>query len=66
MSWTIYGLNHFDIHGSVFVGILAQGTGVLQVFDESQVDETYQSSLETIDHMGKVVDSLYNKAKQLS
>ncbi|XP_069111547.1 26S proteasome non-ATPase regulatory subunit 11-like [Argopecten irradians] len=49
-----------------FHGILDQGAGVLVVFDETPVDKTYETSLETIQNMGKVVDALYNKAKKLS
>ena len=49
-----------------FLGILDQGAGVLIIFDETPVDKTYGSALETIQNMGKVVDSLYNKAKKLT
>jgi len=49
-----------------FSGILDQGAGVLVVFDEFEEDLTYKNALETITSMGKVVDSLYNKAKKLS
>lgn len=49
-----------------FSGILDQGEGVLIVFDETVSDKTYETSLETIQSMGKVVDSLYNKAKKLT
>merc|ERR1712136_660823 len=49
-----------------FSGILDQGAGVLVVFDEVEEDLTYKNALETITSMGKVVDSLYNKAKKLS
>ena len=47
-------------------GILDQGAGVLIVFDETPVDKTYDTALETIQSMGKVVDSLYDKAKKLT
>lgn len=47
-------------------GILDQGEGVLIVFDEIPVDKTYERVLETIQNMGKVVDTLYQKAKKLS
>ena len=47
-------------------GILDQGEGVLIIFDETPVDGTYKNTLETIQSMGKVVDSLYNKAKRLT
>jgi len=49
-----------------FNGILDQGEGVLIVFEDTPVDKTYESALETIQSMGKVVDSLYQKAKKLS
>lgn len=49
-----------------FNGILDQGFGVLVIFDETTSDKTYETVLETIQSMGKVVDSLYNKAKKLT
>jgi len=49
-----------------FHGILDQGEGVLIVFEETPVDKTYETALETIHSMGKVVDTLYQKAKKLS
>lgn len=49
-----------------FSGILDQGDGVLIVFEETPVDKTYDKALEVIQHMGKVVDTLYQKAKKLS
>lgn len=49
-----------------FNGILDQGEGVLIVFEETVVDKTYEMALETINSMGKVVDTLYQKAKKLS
>lgn len=48
-----------------FDGILDQELGVLIIFENNEVDKTYESALETIQHMGKVVDSLYQKAKKL-
>lgn len=48
-----------------FDGILDQELGVLIIFENNEVDKTYESALETIQHMGKVVDSLYSKAKKL-
>ena len=35
------------------------------VFEDSNVDQTYTTALETISSMGKVVDSLYSRAKDL-
>ncbi|XP_075238052.1 regulatory particle non-ATPase 6 [Lycorma delicatula] len=49
-----------------FHGILDQGEGVLVVFEETTMDKTYEMALETITSMGKVVDTLYQKAKKLS
>ena len=53
------------MHVFLFLGILDQGSGVLVVFDETPVDKTYESTLELIHEMGKVVDALYSKAKKL-
>ncbi|XP_067934361.1 26S proteasome non-ATPase regulatory subunit 11-like [Watersipora subatra] len=49
-----------------FNGILDQGDGVLIVFDETAKDKTYESALDTLQSMGKVVDSLYGKVKKLT
>ena len=54
------------MHVFLFLGILDQGSGVLVVFDETPVDKTYESTLELIHEMGKVVDALYSKAKSFS
>lgn len=48
-----------------FSGILDQGAGVLIVFEDNDTDHTYKCALDTIQNMGKVVDSLYNKAKKI-
>ena len=57
--------NNKCINFTHILGILDQGEGVLIVFDETPVDKTYESALETIQSMGKVVDSLYEKTKKL-
>ncbi|CAG5134610.1 unnamed protein product [Candidula unifasciata] len=49
-----------------FHGILDQGAGVLIVFEETESDKTFVIALETVQHMGKVVDALYQKAKKLT
>lgn len=49
-----------------FNGILDQGSGVLVIFEKTSVDKTFEAALETIQSMGRVVDSLYHKAKKLS
>jgi hypothetical protein len=57
-----------NFNKSIFccTGILDQGAGVLVVFEETESDKTYETALDTIQDMGKVVDALYNKAKKLS
>ncbi|KAI8913050.1 hypothetical protein PhCBS80983_g03940 [Powellomyces hirtus] len=50
----------------VFYGILDQGAGCLEVFDETEADKTYEATLDTIKNMGNVVESLYEKAAQLT
>ncbi|WFD35436.1 26S proteasome regulatory subunit rpn6 [Malassezia cuniculi] len=47
-------------------GILDQGAGCLVVYDEVQDDETYESTLGTLKHISRVVDSLYHKASALA
>ena len=47
-------------------GILDQGSGVLIVYNGSESDQTYTYALDTINHMGKVVDALFKKAQKLS
>jgi len=43
------------------LGVLDQGAGTLIIFDEPPADRTYPASLETVQHMNKVVDSLFDK-----
>ncbi|KAJ3063454.1 26S proteasome regulatory subunit rpn6 [Podochytrium sp. JEL0797] len=50
----------------VFHGILDQGAGCLVVFEDPEVDKTYEAALETLKNMGMVVESLYEKAAILS
>ncbi|PWN53856.1 putative 26S proteasome non-atpase regulatory subunit Rpn6 [Violaceomyces palustris] len=50
----------------VFHGILDQGAGCLVVFDEPQEDKTYEATLETLKHVGNVIDSLYKKANKMT
>lgn len=47
-------------------GILDQGDGVLILFEPTRTDSTYEAALDTIHHLGKVVDTLYQKAKKLT
>lgn len=49
-----------------FSGILDQFAGVLIIFEDQPSDKTYSAALDTIHSIGKVVDSLYQKAKRLS
>uniref|UniRef100_A0A2P2HWW2 26S proteasome non-ATPase regulatory subunit 11-like n=1 Tax=Hirondellea gigas TaxID=1518452 RepID=A0A2P2HWW2_9CRUS len=51
---------------SKLTGILDQGAGVLEVWEPTTPDQTYQHALDTIKAMEKVVDVLYKKAKRLS
>ncbi len=46
-------------------GILDQGTGCLELFDESHADKTYEAALETILQTSNVVNALYKKAQKL-
>eukprot|EP01135_Chromosphaera_perkinsii_P011229 Nk52_evm10s2367 gene=Nk52_evmTU10s2367 len=49
-----------------FSGILDQGAGCLIIFEACPVDMTYAASIQTIQNMGNVVDSLYAKARTLA
>merc|ERR1712096_458570 len=44
-----------------FNGILDQGNGLLILFPDPPKEQTYKASLETIDNIGKVVDTLYQR-----
>lgn len=47
------------------VGILDQGAGCLEIFDNADEDPTFAAAIETIQHTGTVVEALYKKAKKL-
>jgi len=49
-----------------FHGILDQGNGWLLLFEDRAASETYQGSLDTIQSMSRVVDSLFDRAKELN
>ncbi|KAF9983526.1 26S proteasome regulatory subunit rpn6 [Mortierella antarctica] len=49
-----------------FLGVLDQGAGCLVVFEETPVDKTYESALDTMKNMANVVESLYEKASKLT
>ncbi|CAE6432419.1 unnamed protein product [Rhizoctonia solani] len=50
----------------VFYGVLDQGNGWLVVFDEPVVDETYDAAIQTVEQVGKVVQSLYAKSVKIA
>lgn len=56
------------IHGILDQVRTPAGTqaGVLITFEDKSKDSTYDAVLDTMSHMSKVVDSLYQKAKRLS
>eukprot|EP01029_Cantina_marsupialis_P024115 TRINITY_DN6127_c0_g1_i2.p1 TRINITY_DN6127_c0_g1~~TRINITY_DN6127_c0_g1_i2.p1 ORF type:complete len:446 (-),score=102.58 TRINITY_DN6127_c0_g1_i2:160-1404(-) len=47
------------------LGTLDQGNGMLILFDEPDKGETFESALESIQHLDKVVDSLFTKSEKL-
>ncbi len=47
------------------LGILDQGEGVLIVFDEPPVDKTYETALETIQNMSKVVELALQQSQEI-
>ncbi|GAA5917419.1 hypothetical protein JCM6882_000856, partial [Rhodosporidiobolus microsporus] len=47
----------------VFHGILDQGAGCLIVFDEPEVDKTYDTTLETIGQVSQVVEQLFQRTR---
>ncbi|KAI9256611.1 PCI domain-containing protein [Phascolomyces articulosus] len=49
-----------------FHGILDQGAGCLIIFEEQEEDKTYETAIETLKQVDKVVSSLYQKAAKLS
>lgn len=49
-----------------FQGILDQETRVLIIFESSERDSTYDTAIETIAAMSKVVDRLYHTAQKLT
>jgi 26S proteasome regulatory subunit N6 len=48
-----------------FNGILDQGSGILIVFDDPEPDAAYDASLNAIESMGSVVDSLFRRSDKL-
>eukprot|EP01100_Stratorugosa_tubuloviscum_P011507 TRINITY_DN513_c0_g1_i1.p1 TRINITY_DN513_c0_g1~~TRINITY_DN513_c0_g1_i1.p1 ORF type:complete len:390 (+),score=169.27 TRINITY_DN513_c0_g1_i1:79-1248(+) len=47
-------------------GVLDQGTGSLIIFEEQETSKTYVATLDTIQYMSKVVDTLFEKSRFLS
>ncbi|KAK0217846.1 PCI-domain-containing protein [Armillaria fumosa] len=50
----------------VFHGVLDQGRGCLLVFDEPQPDNMYIAAIDTLEQVGKVVESLYAKTVKIA
>ncbi|SAM07051.1 hypothetical protein [Absidia glauca] len=53
------------ILNKAFHGILDQGAGCLIIFDEPEEDKTYETAIDTLKQVDKVVSSLYQKARQV-
>jgi 26S proteasome regulatory subunit N6 len=47
-------------------GVLDQGAGMLILFESNEENKAYEAALGLIQNMGKVVDALYHKAKNLT
>lgn len=47
-------------------GVLDQGQGLLVIFESNEEDKAYEAALGLVQNMGKVVDALYHKAKNLT
>ena len=63
-SWRTFCSTYYTY--TLDLGILDQGAGLIVLFDDKPSDKTYENTLEIIQRMGGLVDSLYNKAKKLS
>ncbi|KAI0782255.1 PCI-domain-containing protein [Abortiporus biennis] len=50
----------------VFHGVLDQGRGCLIIFDRPEADNTYGAAIDTLEQVGKVVDSLYAKTVKIA
>jgi 26S proteasome regulatory subunit N6 len=46
-------------------GILDQGTGCLEIFEELPENKVYASAMDVIQNMGKVVDGLFERSRKL-
>ncbi|KAH0393062.1 hypothetical protein KCU89_g12807, partial [Aureobasidium melanogenum] len=49
----------------VIIGVLDQGQGCLEIFDEPERDAQYDAALNTIDKLSNVVDVLYTNQASL-
>lgn len=47
-------------------GTLDQGVGTLEIFDEVVPDGVYPAALDTIENLGRVVDSLFSRSAKLT
>lgn len=50
----------------VLHGVLDQQRGILLVYDEPAPDNTYSAAIDTLEQVGKVVDSLYTKTVKIA
>ncbi|KAF4576434.1 proteasome subunit S9 family protein [Pleurotus pulmonarius] len=50
----------------VFYGVLDQGRGCLIIYDEPEVDTMYGAAIDTLEQVGKVVESLYAKTVKIA
>lgn len=48
-----------------FEGTLDQGAGSLVIFDSTEQDDLYPTAIQTIESMGRVVDSLFGRSKRI-
>jgi 26S proteasome regulatory subunit N6 len=46
-------------------GILEQGTGCLEVFDELPEGKAYPAAIDVVHNMGPVVDALFTRSQKL-
>ena len=49
----------------VFYGVLDQGNGWLYIYDTPRQDATYDSALELVSQLNKVMDQLFEKTSVL-
>jgi 26S proteasome regulatory subunit N6 len=48
-----------------FAGTLDQGAGCLEVFEEEPADNVYPASLEIMETLGSVVDTLFTRSQKV-